>query len=151
MSFKIFGKAEFSCSKCGKPHSLQDNDFDFEAINHEERQMGQETEYESHHHLECDNCNNDIELKFNVWEYPAEAFNHDDYSSSGAQITQSNFHFNHVENSPPEDKDRLIGAAAGGAILGASLGGPFGALIGGAVGAILGDSVNKSKKGGKHG
>ncbi|QPB85215.1 hypothetical protein CWC22_019185 [Pseudoalteromonas rubra] len=34
----------------------------------------------------------------------------------------------------------------GGAIFGASVGGPFGALLGGIVGAFLGEAANDSKK-----
>ncbi len=49
-----------------------------------------------------------------------------------------------------EEKNRLAGAGLGGAVLGASLGGPWGALIGGFVGLILGEKANEEKrKGGK--
>ncbi|WP_152488099.1 MULTISPECIES: HNH endonuclease [unclassified Pseudomonas] len=44
------------------------------------------------------------------------------------------------------ENNRLAGAGIGGAILGASIGGPAGAIIGGLVGLFMGDAANKSKK-----
>jgi len=48
-----------------------------------------------------------------------------------------------------EENTRTLGSTAGGAVLGASLGGPFGAFIGGIIGLFLGEVVNGEKR--KHG
>lgn len=51
-----------------------------------------------------------------------------------------------VHKTTAEEQDRMAGAALGGAIMGASLGGPGGAFLGGVVGLLLADNVNKSKR-----
>lgn len=51
---------------------------------------------------------------------------------------------------PEEESNRLAGAGLGGAILGASVGGPAGAIIGGFLGLLIGEKANEDKrKGGK--
>jgi predicted RNA-binding Zn-ribbon protein involved in translation (DUF1610 family) len=146
----ITGKAEFTCSNCGKEYSLEHDDFDFQAESGSERGMGEETQYVSEHIQQCDSCGQEIAIKFEVWEYPVGIINYTTHSSNGASNVSSEFDFVYSkdEEEGEEENGRVVGAAAGGAILGASLAGPFGALIGGIVGGLLGDSVNKSKKGG---
>jgi predicted RNA-binding Zn-ribbon protein involved in translation (DUF1610 family) len=150
----ITGKASFTCSKCGEAYSLEHDDFDFNAESGSEKGMGVETQYVSEHEFECDECGQEISIKFEVWEYPVGAINHTTHSATGANNVESEFDFIYSPEEPSEEDEnnRVVGAVAGGAILGASLGGPVGAIIGGILGGILGDSVNKSKKeGGKNG
>lgn len=150
----ITGKASFYCSKCGTKYSLKQEDFDFQAESCSERGMGEETQYAFEYQRQCDSCDQDIEIKFEVWEYPVGIVNDIVVEShAGASNVKSEITFDHAEDKEPDDENnRLIGAVAGGAILGGSLGGPFGALVGAFVGGVLGDSVNKSKKdGGENG
>lgn len=47
------------------------------------------------------------------------------------------------------EHDRLIGAAIGGGMLGAALGGPGGALLGGCAGLVFGANINKVNRPGR--
>ena len=147
----ITGSASFRCSNCGHVHSLHPEDFDFSAESGSNRSMGQETLYVSYHNQACDHCGQEIEIRFEVWEYPTGIVNHSAHEATGATDVSDSFYYQHVPDTyvVENGNNRVVGAAAGGAILGASLGGPAGALLGGIIGALLGDSVNKSGKGGK--
>lgn len=147
MNTGIRGSADFSCSQCGKRYSLHGGNLEFYAESGSERGMGDETQYVSDFGMQCSNCGNPISIKFEVWEYPVGVVNYISHSETGASDVDCEFDITYYPDSDDESSTRVVGAAAGGAILGASLGGPFGALIGGAIGALLGDSVNKSKKG----
>lgn len=60
---------------------------------------------------------------------------------------------NSATPAPPEtsESDRVVGAAVGGGILGASLAGPPGFLLGLLAGVILGAVVNEEKRKGREG
>jgi hypothetical protein len=148
----IAGKAKFVCSKCGQAYSLEPDDFNFQTESTSQRNMGKEQLIASENEYQC-NCGQEINIKFEVWEYPEGVINDTDHSADGASNIESEFEFiypNEKTNSEDEN-NRVLGAATGGAILGGSLGGPVGAIVGGILGVLLGDSVNKSKKGGENG
>lgn len=147
MSGGIWGTIKFKCSRCGEQHSLASKEFKFEPVGETDRQMGMETEYVAEIDLLCNSCQQPINLRIDVWEYPSGAINHVDHSGSGLSELEYQFDVSSKTNDS-ENQNRLVGVAAGGAILGASLGGPPGAIIGGILGLFLGDSANKSKKGG---
>ncbi len=139
----LTGEVKFKCSRCGEQYALTSDEFDIEPVGETERQMGAEIEYLAEVDLTCDSCQQEINLRIDVWEYPSGSINHIDHSGIGLNEVEYNFD---VVSDTSKNENRLIGAAAGGAILGASLGGPPGAIIGGLVGLFLGDSANKSKK-----
>lgn len=146
MTQGITGEVKFKCSRCQTQYALASDEFDFEAVGGTERQMGPETEYVAKIDMTCQSCQQEINLRIDVWEYPAGALNHVDHSGSGVSEVKYSFDIKHEpEGDESYNENRIIGSAAGGAILGASLGGPAGAIVGGIIGAILGDSVNKSK------
>ena len=150
MSDGIIAEVTYVCSSCGHEHYLKQDEIAFEAESGSERGMGEECHYAAYIDLPCDNCNQDIHLKLEVWEYPTGIINYTNHEASGAEIANANFDIYHRPPAPEEeaeDNSRVLGAAAGGAIFGASVGGPFGALVGGIIGGLIGDSVKKGGKG----
>jgi len=150
MSDGIIAEATYVCSSCGHEHYLRKGEIAFEAESSSERGMGEECHYAAYFDLPCDNCNQDINLTFDVWEYPAGIINYTNHEASGAEVLSADFDIYHRPPAPQKESDdnsRVLGAVAGGAILGASVGGPFGALIGGLIGGLIGDSVKKGGKG----
>jgi len=101
MSDGILGKATYKCNKCGAKHYLHDDDFHFEAQSGSERGMGEEVQYSYELDTECNNCGNDIHLKFEVWEYPVGILNMTDEDATGAEIIESDFNIYHA---PPKDE-----------------------------------------------
>lgn len=148
MSDGITAEVTYVCSRCGHIHNLKQDEISFDAESGSERGMGEECHYVAYVDLPCDNCHQDIHLKLEAWEYPVGAINDTSHEASGAEILDVDFDIYHQPPEPEEsdDNSRVLGAAAGGAIFGASIAGPFGALIGGVIGGLIGDSV---KKGGK--
>lgn len=101
MSDGITGKASYECLSCGTVHFLHNEDFNFESESGSYREMGQETQYAAEFNEKCQKCNNDIEIKFEVWEYPVGIINMTDSEISGAKVLDSDFGIYHE---PPEDE-----------------------------------------------
>ncbi|SFP39790.1 hypothetical protein SAMN05216601_110206 [Ectopseudomonas composti] len=101
MSDGIIGKATYKCDRCGAKHFLHDDDFCFEAESGSERVMGEETQYVCEVDEPCNYCNNEIHLKFEVWEYPVGIINMTNEDSSGAEILESYFEIYHA---PPHEE-----------------------------------------------
>lgn len=101
MSDGITGKASYECLSCGAVHFLHNEDFNFESESGSYREMGQETQYAAEFNEKCQKCNNDIEIKFEVWEYPVGIINMTDSEISGAKVLDSDFGIYHE---PPEDE-----------------------------------------------
>ena len=49
--------------------------------------MGVENNFESQYEFDC-KCGQKISIKINILEYPAGAFNSDDYQITGGQVIQ---------------------------------------------------------------
>jgi len=95
MSDEILGKATYKCLKCNAKHYINPEDLLFEAESGSERGMGAETQYVAELDEPCHQCNNDIFLKFEVWEYPVGIINFTNENASGANILESEFWINH--------------------------------------------------------
>ena len=59
---------------------------DFDCVEEEEREMGSERAYEAMALYDCE-CGQTIEITFEVWEYPEGAYNCQDCSCSGGEVT----------------------------------------------------------------
>ena len=151
MAEEIKGTVSFQCAGCGSDYSLTSDEIDLDTVGGSERGMGAETLYASAHHLDCDSCHQKITVHVEISEYPVGVINNVTHSEIGASNVVCDFEYVYSLKAPPENENRMIGAAAGGAILGASLAGPAGAVFGGLIGAVLGKTVNKSKTGGSNG
>jgi|GEM_PF-377247 len=84
---------KFKCNKCGRIHKYHESEFDldFDCIGGSERNMGTENQYQAEEHFEC-SCGNEIEVKFEVWEYPVGIHNYDSVELDGAKLLES-FYF----------------------------------------------------------
>ncbi|MEX2952068.1 hypothetical protein AB4K01_12810 [Serratia fonticola] len=109
MSDGIIGKATYKCEECGAKHFLHDEDFCFEAESGLHRGMGEEVQYCYELDKPCHNCDNEIRLKFEVWEYPTGIINMTNEDSSGAEILESNFDIYHeLPRDEREEAVRLV-------------------------------------------
>ncbi|HDZ9241941.1 TPA: restriction endonuclease, partial [Vibrio cholerae] len=68
--WQFVGEIEYECSKCSEKDSIPIENFNCECIGGDERSMGAEEIYELSYPFECNECSNDIELAFEVSEYP---------------------------------------------------------------------------------
>lgn len=86
------------CKKCDHLFEINADDlnFDWEMEEYDERGMGNECHYSSTELCECPNCEKDIELTLNVWEYPPNSFNEQDIKSDDAIIVQKMDLCNHI-------------------------------------------------------
>lgn len=92
----VTGTFSLTCNKCSQSYDFTSDEADFEAKYSHERQMGQENGYEWEHKFDCDenDCGNEIEIKYQVWEYPVGAFNHEIISiNGGKEISTFNYDF----------------------------------------------------------
>lgn len=83
----------FKCNNCAKIHKYKASNFnlDFDYVGGSERSMGTENQYVAEENFKC-NCGNDIDVKFEVWEYPLGVHNYDDINIEGAKLLES-FYF----------------------------------------------------------
>ena len=86
------------CKECGHLFEVYADDlnFDWEMEEYDERGMGDECHYSSTELCECPNCEKDIELTLNVWEYPPNVFNEQDIEADDAVIIQKMDLYNHI-------------------------------------------------------
>ena len=84
---------KFKCNSCSRIHKYDESEFnlDFDCIGGSERNMGTENQYQAEEHFKC-NCGNEIEVKFEVWEYPEGVHNYDSIEIDNAELLDS-FHF----------------------------------------------------------
>jgi restriction system protein len=83
--WQFVGEIEYECSKCSEKDSIPVEDFNCECIGGDERSMGAEEIYELSYPFECNECSNDIELTFEVSEYPIGLINFTIDKCSGAK------------------------------------------------------------------
>lgn len=83
----------FKCNNCGKIHKYNSANFnlDFEYVGGSERSMGTENQYEAEENFKC-NCGKNINVKFDIWEYPLGIHNYDNVTIDGAKLLES-FYF----------------------------------------------------------
>ncbi len=90
----VKGTLSITCNKCGKQHDFSADEADFDANNGSERQMGSENGYTWEHTFNCDECENEIEIEYEVWEYPIGTFNHDQVNiNGGTEVNRYGYDF----------------------------------------------------------
>lgn len=101
MSNRIIGKASYECSVCGAVHYLNSDDLYFDEESGSTREMGAEIQHVAEFDEKCLKCNNQMDGKFEVWEYPIGIINMTDADISGAKIISSDFE---IHNEPQVDE-----------------------------------------------
>lgn len=87
----VKGTFSLNCLNCRKQHDFLASDSDFNPQFGSERQMGSETGYVWEHTF---NCDNEIEIKYEVWEYPEGMFNMDQINiKGGKEVSKFNYDF----------------------------------------------------------
>lgn len=78
------------CGACGELFELDADDllFEWEGGVVDDRGMGYETEYESEEYCSCPNCEKQIDLTLQVWEYPMGVFNTQNIEIDGGDIEE---------------------------------------------------------------
>lgn len=98
----VTGDFSLKCNQCNKQHDFTSEEAEFEGTSSSERRMGTEHAYGWDYTFDCDNCGNEIEIEYEVWEYPAGAFNTDDVSIKGGDEI-AKFGYDFFEKLNPED------------------------------------------------
>lgn len=73
-----------TCKNCGKEISV---DMPLDCTSAYERKMGFEKEYEGVYESECPNCEADVAVRLEVWEYPENVINDWLISADGAECS----------------------------------------------------------------
>ena len=83
----------YKCSQCKRINTIYKNDLDldFECVGSDDRNMGNENQYEAKEYFECE-CGNEIEATFEIWEYPVGSHNYDSIELYGGELIDS-FYF----------------------------------------------------------
>lgn len=81
----------YKCGNCHQKNIVPMNELylDFECVGGSERNMGEENQYQTEENLECSVCGNEINLLFEIWEYPVGAHNYDEISIDNGEVIQS--------------------------------------------------------------
>ncbi|MBB6236906.1 hypothetical protein HDC90_001523 [Pedobacter sp. AK013] len=87
----VTGTFAITCDHCETEHKFSPDETDFESEYSSERSMGEEIGWEWKYEFNCDNaeCAKEIEIEYQVWEYPVGAYNHEIINVNGAQKTES--------------------------------------------------------------
>lgn len=75
--------------KCKSCATVMELDMELECISSYERQMGPESEYEAIYDDGCPNCDSDIYVRIQAWEYPTGTLEGFNIETEGAEIVQS--------------------------------------------------------------
>lgn len=73
------------CDECNEQIKINGSDFEFEAVDSDERQMGAEVTYEGTIETSCKN-EHSIEVTHRFWEYPEGVENYKETEVSGASV-----------------------------------------------------------------
>jgi hypothetical protein len=95
----IDGTFSLSCSKCGKIHSFSPEDSNFDLTSTDsDNKMGTRNGYSWEHIFSCDynGCDNEIEIQYDVTEYPENAFESEEIGIEGG-TENSRFDINFQE------------------------------------------------------
>ena len=76
------------CSNCLKINSIKCTNFNWAIVESNERQMGRENMHVAEYDFRCD-CNAEIIIKFECWEYPEGVRNHTEQTASGGTIIEN--------------------------------------------------------------
>lgn len=100
---------KFKCDNCGRIHKYHELDFDldFQCVGVSERNMGAENQYIAEEFIEC-SCGNQININFEVWEYPEGVHNYDTIEIDGAELLES-FYFTVDFYGEPDEDDGFYG------------------------------------------
>ncbi len=81
---------KFKCNNCGRIYKYDESEFDldFECVGGSERSMGSENQYQAQEHFKC-SCGNEIDVIFEVWEYPLGVHNYDSIEIDNAKLLDS--------------------------------------------------------------
>ncbi|MCH4830932.1 PIN-like domain-containing protein [Flavobacterium columnare] len=97
---------KFKCNNCGRIHKYDESEFnlEFECVGGSERSMGSENQYQAEEHFKC-SCGNEIDVKFELWEYPTGIHNYDNIEIENAELLDS---FNFTIDFYEDEEDNFI-------------------------------------------
>lgn len=80
----------FRCNDCNEIHTYykENLNLDFECVGSDERNMGTENHYQAEDYFQCE-CGNDIEVTYEIWEYPIGTHSCDNIEIDGGTLIES--------------------------------------------------------------
>jgi hypothetical protein len=100
----VNGTFSVTCDKCGTQNNFPASDSNFDLTSGEEKPMGQENCYSWETSVECDNanCDNQIDIEYEIWEYPVGGFDSDEINvDGGTAINRYDYDF---QDEPEQDE-----------------------------------------------
>lgn len=78
----------YKCNYCHQENVIPFNQLhlEFNCVGGSERNMGEENQYAAEESLECSFCGNEINILFEIWEYPTGFHNYSDISIDSGEI-----------------------------------------------------------------
>ena len=81
------------CDECEHAHNIDASNFEIEVVDVDpgrDSGMGARTTYSGEYELSCEgeNCENNITIEVNYWEYPVGTLEDSEFKASGGTISQ---------------------------------------------------------------
>ena len=83
---KLENDFKIKCKKCNKEHFIGISDLGNPETASYERSMGYEIEHTWDYEFECDNCQNNIHISIQGYEYPENILNFENYNNGSGFI-----------------------------------------------------------------
>ncbi len=79
---------KIQCDNCSKVIDVElcKNDLDWQIEDTDEREMGIETHYSAVIPLDCEECQSELVISLDVWEYPEGFLNDQDITVEGGEL-----------------------------------------------------------------
>jgi hypothetical protein len=112
MNVTISGYVSFICSCCNKPHTIEAQTLSFDEDTSPASEEDDYIRYISQINTACKDCNNVLQISFDVWEHPEAISNYSYYCEVGANEISCEFTIEHffddakdkLEDVPHEDE-----------------------------------------------
>lgn len=82
-------EAEIECQNCSSSFFVSGKDMYVQTVGNHERGMGPETAYAASLDVVCPNCDTEISINYEAFEYPIGALNHSETSVYGGTLIKS--------------------------------------------------------------
>ncbi len=106
MSIKCMGIARLKIPETGEVFQVYPDDLEWEIVEADERQMGPELYYCAKFSLYSEQEEFEVEVEWNVWEYPIGDINHTDFEVRDCELLENFAQF--YSDSLEDDYESLI-------------------------------------------
>ena len=77
------------CKKCLTEYNILPEDFDGPDAASDERNMGYEIQFSWNYEVNCQNCQNEMHILIEGYEYPQGVFNYEEFTAHGCILIKN--------------------------------------------------------------